>query len=96
METAVRHKIPIIVVVVNNEGNTGALMQKAFYPQEFERVVMFQPDIRYEAIMSAVGGHSEFVEYPEQLIPALERSAASGKPACINVKVDPLTPYPRD
>ncbi|OAD19247.1 alanine dehydrogenase [Candidatus Thiomargarita nelsonii] len=56
---------------------------------------LFQPGIRYEKIMSAFGGHAEFVEYPEQLIPALKRGLASGLPACINVRVDPFTPYPQ-
>jgi len=96
METAVRHQLPIIVVVVNNDGNSGALQQKAFYPPGYERVTMFQPDIRYEQIMRAFGGAGEFVEQPEQLRPALERAARSGVPACINVKVDPDAPYPRD
>ncbi len=95
METAVRHKIPVVIIVVNNEGNTGGLTQSMFYPQEFERVTMFQPDIRYEQIMRAFGGHAEFVEHPEQLKPALHRALLSGKPACINVKVDPFAPYPR-
>jgi len=94
METAVRHNIPILTIVVNNDGNSGALMQQAFYPQEFERVTMFQPDIRYEEIMRAFGGHAEYVERPEQLNPALHRALLSGKPACINVKVDPYAPYP--
>ena len=57
---------------------------------------MFQPGIRYEAIMRAFGGHAEFVEHPEQLKPALERAVASGTAACINVQVDPYAPYPRD
>jgi len=96
METAVRHQLPIIVVVVNNDGNSGALQQKAFYPPGYERVTMFQPDIRYEQIMRAFGGAAEFVERPEQLRPALERAARSGIAACINVKVDPHAPYPRD
>jgi thiamine pyrophosphate-dependent acetolactate synthase large subunit-like protein len=57
---------------------------------------MFQPDIRYEQIMRAFGGGAEYVERPEQLRPALERAARSGVAACINVKVDPHAPYPRD
>jgi thiamine pyrophosphate-dependent acetolactate synthase large subunit-like protein len=96
METAVRHKIAIVIVVVNNEGNSGALMQKALFPPDAERVTMFQPDIRYENIMRAFGGHAEFVDRPEQLRPALERSAAQGIAACINVRVDPYTAYPHD
>jgi thiamine pyrophosphate-dependent acetolactate synthase large subunit-like protein len=96
LETAVRHGVAVIVVVVNNEGNCGALMQKAFFPADGERVTMFQPDIRYENIMRAFGGHAEFVDRPEQLRPALERSAAGHIPACINVRVDPYTAYPQD
>ena len=96
METAVRHQIPIIVVVVNNDGNSGALQQTALYPPGHERVTMFQPGIHYEAIMRVFGGHAEFVEVPHQLRPALERAAASEKPACINVRVDPGAPYPLD
>jgi 2-hydroxyacyl-CoA lyase 1 len=96
METAVRHRIPIVIIIVNNDGNSGGLTQRAFYPHEFERVTMFQPDIRYEAIMRAFGGHAEFVERPEELKPALHRALASGKAACINVKVDPFARYPQD
>jgi thiamine pyrophosphate-dependent acetolactate synthase large subunit-like protein len=96
METAVRHKIPIIIVVVNNEGINGALTEKAHFPAHDERVTMFQPNIRYEAIMQAFGGYGEFVDEPEQLGPALKRAARSGMPACINVKVDPNAPYPQN
>jgi thiamine pyrophosphate-dependent acetolactate synthase large subunit-like protein len=96
METAVRHAIPIIVIVVNNEGIYGALSDKVLFPSSRERVTMFQPGIPYEAIAGAFGGHAESVERPEELRPALERAAQSGKAACINVKVDPNAPYPRD
>ncbi len=94
METAVRHRIPVIVVVVNNEGNTGGILERVYFPDHDERVTMFQPDIHYESIMRAFGGHAEHVERPEQLRPALERAVASGKASCINVKVDPYAPYP--
>jgi len=96
METAVRHGVAVIIVVVNNEGNCGALVQKAFFPPDAERVTMFQPDIHYENIMRAFGGHAEFVDRPAQIRPALERSAAQNRPACINVRVDPYTAYPQD
>jgi acetolactate synthase-1/2/3 large subunit len=32
-----------------------------------------------------MGGHGELVERPEDLRPALDRAAASGKPALVNV-----------
>ena len=96
METAVRHGVAVIIIVVNNEGNCGAFMQKAFFPEGGERVTMFQRGIRYENIMSAFGGHGEFVDRPEQLKPALRRAMASGKAACVNVQVDPYAPYPSE
>ena len=96
METAVRHRIPLLFVVANNEGISGALTQKALFPSDHERVTMFQPAIHYENIMGAFGGHSEFVEHPKQLKPALERAVESGTAACINVLVDPDAAYPTE
>jgi 2-hydroxyacyl-CoA lyase 1 len=96
METAVRHGVSVIIVVVNNDGNSGALMQQAFFSTGAERVTMYQPGIRYEHIMRAFGGHAEFVDRPEQLKAALTRAVESGKAACVNVEVDPNAPYPRD
>ena len=78
METAVRYHIPILVIVANNDGNSGAVHQKKYYPPNHEPVTMFQPALHYEKIMAAFGGHSEFVQYPEQLKPALKRAVASG------------------
>ena len=40
-------------------------------------------------MMEAFGGHAEWVENAEDIRPALERAAASGKTALVNVKVDP-------
>jgi len=97
METAVRHQIPVIVIVVNNEGISGGLKQAAFYPPDYpERVTMFQPGIRYERIVQALGGYGEFVAEPDQLAPAIVRAQESGKAACINVSVNPHAPYPAD
>jgi thiamine pyrophosphate-dependent acetolactate synthase large subunit-like protein len=95
METAVRHGIAVLIIVANNEGNCGALMQKSF-AADAERITMYQPGIRYDEIMGTFGGHAEGVERPEQLQPALRRAVASGKAACINVRVDPHAPYPHD
>jgi len=95
METAIRHRIPITVIIANNDGNMGGLKQKAYYPKDYpERVTMYQPGIHYERIMEIFGGHAEYVEHPKDLKPALERSMASGIAACINVKVDPYAAYP--
>ena len=36
-------------------------------------------------MVEALGGHGELVERPEEIRPALDRAAASGKPALVNV-----------
>jgi 2-hydroxyacyl-CoA lyase 1 len=92
METAVRYNVPVIVILVNNSGATGALIQNAFYPKGHEPVSLFNQDIRYDHIVKAFGGHGEYVRDPMELIPALKRSIASGKASLINVIVDPDAP----
>ncbi len=96
METAVRLRLPLIVIVANNDGNGGVLLQKRFYPDDYpDRVIAFQPDIRYEQIVRAFGGRAEAVERPAEVRPAFERALASGLPACINVRVNSRSPFPR-
>jgi acetolactate synthase-1/2/3 large subunit len=42
---------------------------------------------RYEKVVEAVGGFGAWVEKVEDLGPALDAAFASGKPACVNVKI---------
>lgn len=91
METAVRHKVPIVVIVANNEGIGGAQKQNAFYPPDHERVTMFAPQVNNALVMTAFGGHAESVAKAEQLPLALARALAAGGPACIDVKLDPYS-----
>jgi acetolactate synthase-1/2/3 large subunit len=44
--------------------------------------------VRCDLVAQGLGCHGELVEAPEQLSPALERAAASGHPAVIQVVVD--------
>ena len=95
METAARLRIPVVVLVANNDGNGGALLQRTFYPRSPDPITMFARDIRYDRIMTAFGGYGEYVECAEGIGPALQRALATCMPACINVRVDPEAPYPR-
>jgi thiamine pyrophosphate-dependent acetolactate synthase large subunit-like protein len=95
METAVRLHVPVIVVVANNDGNGGAVSQRAYYPDCADPITMFGADIHYDQMMSAFGGHGEHVDRAEEIQPALRRAVESGLPACINVHIDPESPYPR-
>jgi acetolactate synthase-1/2/3 large subunit len=84
-DTAVRFGLPIIGVV-GNDGAWGQMMrpQGAFLgPDRLQGTLLHRT--RYDRVVEALGGHGEQVERPEQLRPALERAAASGKPALVNV-----------
>ena len=96
LETAVRHRVPIVVVVANNDGNGGSLRQRMHMAADAEPVVRFEAGVRYDRIMDMLGGHAEHVQRPEEMRPAIERAIASGRPACINVAVDPDAPFPVD
>jgi hypothetical protein len=62
-------------------------------PQDRPWGLQFLPGIRYEKISEMFPGvHGEYVEEPGQFRPALERAfraAEKGKPAVINVQVEP-------
>jgi acetolactate synthase-1/2/3 large subunit len=45
---------------------------------------------RYDQVVVALGGHGEFVVDAGELPGAIERSLASGKPACINIMLESI------
>jgi acetolactate synthase-1/2/3 large subunit len=90
METAVRHNVPIVFVINNNSGIVGgALESRMGLPEGYtERVATYTPDIRYDKILEAFGGHTENVTQPSEIRAALERALQAtkeGKVACVNV-----------
>ena len=92
LEACVRHNVPIIVVVANNQGNNGAIKQQAMFPPQAERVAMFQPGLQYDRLMTMFGGVGSTVSRPDQLRHAMSAALRSGRPACINVTIDPHAP----
>jgi acetolactate synthase I/II/III large subunit len=88
-DTMVRHNLPI-VTVVNNDQQWGmsAHGQDLIYG-EGRRVVTELSPTRYDLAAAGFGCHAEHVEGPSDLAPALQRALASGKPACVNVMTDP-------
>ncbi len=91
--TAVQYDLPIIVVILNN-GIYGTIRmhQEREYPGRVSGTMLRNPD--FAAYARAFGGHGETVEKTEDFAPAFERARASGKPAIIEVKLDPeaITP----
>jgi acetolactate synthase-1/2/3 large subunit len=86
-DTAVRFRLPIIGVV-GNDGAWGQMMRPQGAVYGWDRLSATLLDYtRYDKIVEAMGGHGELVERPEELRPALDRAAASGKPALVNVVI---------
>jgi acetolactate synthase-1/2/3 large subunit len=81
MDTAIRHKLPIVVVVSNNAGFTSRQTGG-----NVGRDLGYQ---RYDKMVEALGGYGEFVEKPEGIRPAIERAIKSGVPSLVNVCTDP-------
>ncbi|MBI3636709.1 MAG: thiamine pyrophosphate-binding protein [Candidatus Rokubacteria bacterium] len=87
-DTAVRHGLPVVVVVGNDaRWNAEHQLQLKHYGVDRAIACDLLPS-RYDRVVEALGGHGEHVERPEQLEPALARAFASGKPACVNVIID--------
>jgi acetolactate synthase-1/2/3 large subunit len=82
MDTAVRHNLPMVVIISNNGGWTNALTSDWVTGRDLAFT-------RYDKIAEAMGGHGEFVEEPGEIRPALERAFDSGKPSLVNVMTDP-------
>jgi len=93
-DTMVRHNIPV-VVVINNDCAWGMIKHSQELSIGKERLQCSELGLRhYEKVVEGLGGHGEFVTKDEEIIPALERAFASGKPACINVMTDPTVTSP--
>lgn len=88
-DTAIRFNLPIVSIVGNDAG-WGQIRTPMLNMMPEERVGPTNLALtHYEQIVQAMGGHGEFVENPDDLDGALQRAFASGKPACINVVLDP-------
>jgi acetolactate synthase-1/2/3 large subunit len=89
LDTAQRHGLPVVVVVVNN-GGWGDVRheQRAFYGAEADTGAVLS-GMRYDRLAEAVGGHGERVTEPGQLRPALQRAVESGRVAVVDCVTDP-------
>jgi len=90
--TAVQYELPIVFIVVNN-GMYGTIRmhQEREYPARVYGTALVNPD--FAALARAYGASGETVEETAQFVPAFERAIraaqAAGKPALIEVRIDP-------
>ena len=88
LDTALRHGLPIVVVIGNDaRWNAEHTLQIRTYGAERTVGCELLPS-RYDALAAALGGHGELVRRPDELAPALARALAAGRPACVNVLID--------
>lgn len=93
LDTMARHRLPIVVVIMNNRSWAAS--------QHFQEMVSGAAhvtgtrlsDARYHDVAAALGCHAQHVTRIEELRPALKAAFDSGRPACLNVEVD-LAPLP--
>ncbi|HEX2197064.1 MAG TPA: thiamine pyrophosphate-dependent enzyme, partial [Burkholderiales bacterium] len=91
--TAVQYGAAFVALVVNN-GLYGTIRmhQEREYPGRVFGTDLRNPD--FAAYARAFGGHGETVTRTGDFAPAFERAQASGKPALVELKIDPdaITP----
>ncbi len=90
-DTCMKYGINITTVIFND--NMWGMIKRSESrkaPDETNFIGLdLRPETHYEKVVEAYGGYGEFVTKIEELRPAIQRAVASGKPACVNVMVDP-------
>jgi len=91
LETAVREKLPVVVIVAVDDAwgmEKTAFAAQGFGPREWAGRGIDMGTVRYDGIAQMMGCHGELVRTQEELRPALERAVAAGKPAVLHVQID--------
>ena len=92
--TAVQYELPIVVLLVNNGMYATIRMhQERHFPGRVIGTDLVNPD--FPSLAEAYGGFGERVERTEDFEGAFERALASGKPALLELPVDPERISPR-
>jgi acetolactate synthase-1/2/3 large subunit len=86
IDTAVRHKLPFVIVVGNDAG-WGVERELQGAVTGGETVACELRSTRYDIVTKGFGGDGETIDDPAQIRPALERAFASDVPYCLNVIV---------
>jgi acetolactate synthase-1/2/3 large subunit len=97
LDTMVRHRLPIVTVVVNNAcWGMSIHGQQAVYGAE-AGIASQLADTDYDAVARGLGAAGERVSRLEDVGPAIRHAIGCGKPACVNLTVSgevthPITP----
>jgi acetolactate synthase-1/2/3 large subunit len=94
LETALKHRLPIVTLLWNNSSWGPGFEQMPMLRGRVDPFDML-PELRYDRMFEAIGCHAEHVVEPGDIRPALERALASGKPSVVNVIGDPRIGHAR-
>jgi acetolactate synthase-1/2/3 large subunit/sulfoacetaldehyde acetyltransferase len=88
LETAVRHRINVVTIVMNNNcwGSEKAY-QRQFYGGRYIGCDIGNP--RYDAFAKLFGAAGFYAEHPDQVADMVQTALACGQPAIVEVPVDP-------
>jgi acetolactate synthase I/II/III large subunit len=94
LATAVQYELPVVILVVNN-GMYGTIRmhQERQFPGQVYGTDLVNPD--FVAYARAFGAHGALVERTESFEPAFERALEFGRPAVLELRVDPEAITPR-
>lgn len=84
-DTLARHGLPVIVIVNNDRGWAMSQHGQDLIYGAGRHMISDLEASDYDQIAMALGVHGETVETADQVVNAIRRALASGKPACINV-----------
>jgi acetolactate synthase-1/2/3 large subunit len=100
MDTMARLGIPVVCVISNDSGwGMISLVEKFVRPDEIDARGTCNTDLHrmraYEKMVDMWDGYGEQVRDPDQILPAIQRAAANGRPSIVNVEVDneSLSPF---
>ncbi|XP_031432489.1 2-hydroxyacyl-CoA lyase 1 isoform X2 [Clupea harengus] len=99
VETMCRYKLPVVIIVINNNGiysgvdaETWAELEKMDDLATIAPPVTLLPDARYDQMMTAFGGHGFLVRTAAELRLSLQESLSDWQlPSLINVLIDPAS-----
>jgi acetolactate synthase-1/2/3 large subunit len=99
MDTMARLGIPVVCVISNDSAwGMIRLAEKYIRPEEIETKGHCNVELEhmraYEKMTAMWDGYGECVTDPKEIIPAIRRAAANGRPSIINVEVDKISLSP--
>lgn len=93
VETACRYNLPIMFIILNNNGIYKGLSELP--KNEPIPPTVFVPNAHYEKLIEAFGGKGYFITTPDQLNPILTEAFQSPVPTLVNIMINPEGPIPR-